>query len=208
MAQRPNKKELTKAINQRFIHAVELLLREDVELKKGHIAEKLDINPNSLTEILGGRQDVQVATLQNICEIFGVNITYLFFDQLPIIGKKGTENPLQTDLETGTLPTVITQNPASSGVIPSQLSSHNPSHKGKKGENARILYSEEAAQNIAAELEHDYNVIFDTEITSVDEFMREIKLRMLLHEQILRDLQRRMPGGRSSGKRIDPKDLI
>lgn len=65
-------------INQRIIMAINYLLDQGVVKKKGEIAEVLQCAPQTITEILGGRQGMKVDILQKFFDRFNVSYEYIF----------------------------------------------------------------------------------------------------------------------------------
>lgn len=66
------------AINQRIVTAINYLLDQGIVKKKGEIAEILQCTPQTITEILGGRQGMKVDILQKFFGKFNVSYEYIF----------------------------------------------------------------------------------------------------------------------------------
>lgn len=65
-------------INQRIVIAINYLLDQGIVKKKGEIAEILQCTPQTITEILGGRQGMKVDILQKFFGKFNVSYEYIF----------------------------------------------------------------------------------------------------------------------------------
>lgn len=65
-------------INQRVVKAINYLLEQGVVNKKGDIAEILQCSPQTITEILGGRQGMKVDILQKFFVEFNISYEYIF----------------------------------------------------------------------------------------------------------------------------------
>lgn len=66
------------SINQRVVKAINYLLEQGFVQKKGDIAEKLQCSPQTITEILGGRQGMKVEVLQKFFDGFNISYEYIF----------------------------------------------------------------------------------------------------------------------------------
>lgn len=76
-------------INQRIVIAINYLLDQGIVKKKGEIAEILQCTPQTITEILGGRQGMKVDVLQKFFDKFNVSYEFIF---------EGTGNVLKKHL--------------------------------------------------------------------------------------------------------------
>ena len=65
-------------INQRVVKAISYLLDQGIVKKKGDIADVLQCSPQTITEILGGRQGMKVDILQKFFDKFRVSYEYIF----------------------------------------------------------------------------------------------------------------------------------
>lgn len=65
-------------INQRVVKAINYLLEQGVVNKKGDIADILQCSPQTITEILGGRQGMKVDILQKFFVKFNISYEYIF----------------------------------------------------------------------------------------------------------------------------------
>lgn len=72
-------------INQRIIQAINYLLEQRIVLRKSELAEKLSCSPQTVTEILGGRQGVKVDMLQRFFDIFNVSYDFIFKGEGPVL---------------------------------------------------------------------------------------------------------------------------
>lgn len=93
-------------INQRVINAINYLLEQDIVSKKGDIAVTLGCSPQTITEILGGRQGMKIELLQKFFERFNVSYQYIFEGRGDITTKKNTptNTPVDTPLQPIFLP--------------------------------------------------------------------------------------------------------
>lgn len=65
-------------INQRIVKTMNYLLNQKIVHKKGDIAEILQCSPQTITEILGGRQGMKIDILQKFFDRFNVSYEYIF----------------------------------------------------------------------------------------------------------------------------------
>jgi len=66
-----------KAINQRFINYVNLLISERKVKSKAVVAEKVGIKPSKLSEILNNRMNVGMDTIALFCDSYGVSAEWI-----------------------------------------------------------------------------------------------------------------------------------
>ena len=83
-------------INQRIISSINYLLEHNIVSKKGDIADTLGCSPQTITEILGGRQGMKIDLLQKFFERFQVSYQYIFEGKGEILKEKNT--PINTQL--------------------------------------------------------------------------------------------------------------
>ena len=63
-------------------------MEQNIVSKKGDIAENLGCSPQTITEILGGRQGMKIDLLQKFFDRFNVSYQYIFEGRGDIITKK------------------------------------------------------------------------------------------------------------------------
>lgn len=68
---------MKRAINQRFIDTVNYVISCNKEYNKGKIAAKLGIKPNTFSEILNKRTNVNIELILIFSEIFDVSIDFM-----------------------------------------------------------------------------------------------------------------------------------
>lgn len=73
-------------------------MEQNIVSKKGDIAENLGCSPQTITEILGGRQGMKIDLLQKFFDRFNVSYQYIFEGRGDIITKKNT--PINTPVDT------------------------------------------------------------------------------------------------------------
>lgn len=77
-------------INQRVIIAINHLLEQGIAKKKSDIAELLQCTPQTITEILGGRQGMKVDMLQKFFDEFNISYEYIFEGRGDILKRSST----------------------------------------------------------------------------------------------------------------------
>lgn len=65
------------AVNQRFVNLVNYVINSNMAKNKSEIAEKLAIKLNSLSEIISGRNNVNIENIIGFCENYNVNYEYV-----------------------------------------------------------------------------------------------------------------------------------
>lgn len=85
-------------INQRIISSINHLLERNIVSKKGDIADTLGCSPQTITEILGGRQGMKIDLLQKFFEKFKVSYQYIFEGKGEILKEENT--PVNTPVDT------------------------------------------------------------------------------------------------------------
>lgn len=85
-------------INQRIISSINYLLERNIVSKKGDIADTLGCSPQTITEILGGRQGMKIDLLQKFFEKFKVSYQYIFEGKGEILKEENT--PVNTPVDT------------------------------------------------------------------------------------------------------------
>ena len=73
-------------------------MEQNIVSKKGDIAENLGCSPQTITEILGGRQGMKIDLLQKFFDRFNVSYQYIFEGRGDINKKKNT--PINTPVDT------------------------------------------------------------------------------------------------------------
>ena len=128
-------------IDKRFIEAIIALEANNPKLTRKEIASTLEIKPQSLTEIMSGRQGVKVEHIQNICAYFHVSYRYIFEGVGEIINTKSTDTPQQFGqsqpymINAGTTPYMVNEANASLNASPTASPTAKKSGiNGKKGD--------------------------------------------------------------------------
>ncbi len=80
-------------MNQRVVRVIHYLLEQNIVNKKSELAERLDCSPQTITEILGGRQGVKVSLLQKLFDRFDVSYNFIFRGEGEILNHPTEKEP-------------------------------------------------------------------------------------------------------------------
>lgn len=64
-------------INERFVNCVNYLIENNIEVKKGDIAKKINIKNAKFSEILNFRMNVGIEEIISICDNYNFNLNYI-----------------------------------------------------------------------------------------------------------------------------------
>lgn len=68
---------IRQAINARFIEATDHLVKTKRVKSKAKIAQSINIGPNALSEIKGGRNNASIEAIIKFCDLYDISLLYI-----------------------------------------------------------------------------------------------------------------------------------